>query len=355
MRLAIWFSVLGMASMSLACAAPKPPPPAAPVSKTTPELRAAVEKASACNYDGGKFDPECEGYKAWEANTELANVGLLEMMTNQDTKVRALVVRKLSVQFTADNADKESLESYLTAAEKEKVEPIAKDFARGLGNFDLGKFGLLDRGIAIAKAHPAADYQETFAGALESESEPDKVVAYAGELAKSEDLALRNAALRLFVNATKSRSEAACAGIDALRKDQDAPLAQHATTHLAHAGACVTQHDALLAQIDEMKLPKNPAAAEPHLGEVIRNICENEGKTPEQRDRSLTLAKQVTETTKIQGATRSATLAAVLACDPKGGPAYVKKFSKDKDTVVAERAKSLLGHAATAATAATKK
>lgn len=347
MRLAIWFSVLGMASLSLACAARKPPPPAAPVSKASPELRAAVEKASACNYDAGKFDAECEGYKAWEANTELANAGLLEMMTNEDTKVRALVVRKLSVQFTADNADKDSLESYLTAAEKEKVEPIAKDFARGIGNIDLGKFGLLDRGIAIAKAHSVAEYQETFASALKSESEPDKVVAYAGELAKSEDLTLRTAALQLFVNAMKSRGEAACAGIDALRNDKDAPLAQHATTHLAHAGACVSQHDALLALIDEMKLPKNPAAAEPHLGEVVQSICENEGKTPAQRDRSLALAKQITETTKIQGATRASTLAAVLACDPKGGPAYVKKFSKDKDKDVAERAKSLLEGATT--------
>lgn len=347
MRLAIWFSVLGMASLSLACAARKPPPPAAPVSNASPELRAAVEKASACNYDAGKFDAECEGYKAWEANTELANAGLLEMMTKEDTKVRALVVRKLSVQFTADNADKDSLETYLTAAEKEKVEPIAKDFARGIGNIDLAKFGLLDRGIAIAKAHSVAGYQETFASALKSESEPDKLVAYAGELAKSEDLALRNAALRMFVDATKSRGEAACAGIDALRKDQDAPLAQHATTHLAHAGACATQHDALLARIDEMKLPKNPTAAEPYIGEVVQSICANEGKTPAQRDRSLALAKQITETTKIQGATRASTLAAVLACDPKGGPAYVKKFSKDKDTVVAERAKSLLEAAAT--------
>ena len=347
MRLAIWFSVLGMASVSFACAARKPPPPAAPVSKASPELRAAVEKASACDYDDGNFDAECDGYKAWEGNTELANAGLLEMMTNEDTKVRALVVRKLSVQFTTDNADKESLESYLTAAEQEKVVPIAKDFARGLGNIDLGKFGLLDRGIAIAKAHSAAEYQETFASTLASESEPDKVIAYAGELAKSEDLALRNAALGLFVAATKTHGEAACAGLDALRKDQDAPLAQHATTHIARAGACATQHDALLAEIEEMKLPKNPTAAEPHLGEVVQSICENAGKTSEQRDRSLALAKQITETTKIQGATRASTLAAVLACDTKGGPAYVKKFAKDKDPVVAERAKSLLEGAAT--------
>ncbi|WP_146645592.1 hypothetical protein [Labilithrix luteola] len=342
MRLAIWFSVVGIASMSMACAARKPPPPAAPVSNATPELRAAVEKASACNYDAGRFDAECEGYKAWEANSELANAGLLEMMTSEDTKVRALVVRKLSVQFTADNADKDTLAAYLNAAEKEKVEPIAKDFARGIGSMDLGKFGLLDRGIAIAKAHSVADYQETYASALKSESEPDKVLAYAGELAKSEDLALRNAALRMFVNATKSRGEVACAGLDALRTDKDPSLAQHATTHLAHAGACAKQHDALLAAIEEMKLSKNPAAAEPYLGEIVESICQNAEKTPAQRDRSLVLAKQITETTKIQGATRSSTLAAVLACDPKAGPAFVKKFSKDKDAVVAERAKSLL-------------
>lgn len=342
MRLAILFSVLGMASLSLGCAARKPPPPAAPVSNATPELRAAIEKASACTYDAGAFDAECEGYKAWEANTELANAGLLEMMASEDEKVRALVVRKLSVQFTADNADNASLEAYLGAAEKEKVEPIAKDFARGIGSIDLGKFGLLDRGIAVAKAHSVADYQETFASVLKSQSEPDKVLAYAGDLAKSEDLALRNAALRMFVNGTSSHGEVACAGIDALRKDQDAALAQHATMHLARAGACAAQHDALLAQIEELKLPKNPAAAEPHLGEVVQIICENEGKTAAQRDRSLALAKQITETTKIQGATRSSTLAAVLACDPKGGPAYVKKFSKDKDKDVAERAKTLL-------------
>lgn len=335
-------SVFCLVSLSAACAPRKPPAPVAPVSKVSPELKAALEKGVACKYEEGAFDKECEGIKAWEANTELANAQLLELLPSEDAKVRTLVAEKLAVQLTADNADTESLTVFLNVAEKEKVDSIAKTLAGGAAKIDLGKFGLLDRGIAIAKAHGVHAYQETYANGLKSESEPDKVVAYAGELAKSEDKALRSAALRMYGNLKATRTEAACTGMDALRADKEASLAQLATSELAREGKCTPQHDAILTSLEEMKLPKNPAAAEPFVGVVVESICQNEGKTPAQRDRSLALAKQVSETAAIHADTRTHTLAAVLACDPKGGPAFLKKLTKDKDATVAARAKTLL-------------
>jgi len=343
MRTAILLSVLCVSSLSTACAAKKPPPPVT-VQKTsvTPELKAALELATSCKYEEGAFDPECDGFKAWQANTELANAGLLEMVSSEDAKVRALVVDKLRVQLTADNIDKESLSLFLDAAEAEKTSPIAKTFARTVAGIDAAKLGLLDRSIAIAKAHSASGYQETYASALRSETEADKVVAYAGELAKSEDTALRHAALRMYEGLEKTHPEAACKGMDALRADKDSAISQQATSGIAREARCISQYDGVLTSLEEMDLPQNPGAAEPFVGTALEGICRNEEKTSGQRDRSLALAKKISQTTSIKADTRSSALSAVLACDPKGGPALLKKFAKDKDATVAERAKSLL-------------
>ena len=174
MRSVTRFSVFRFVSLSAACAPRKPAAPVAPVSSVSPELKAALEKAVACNYEEGAFDKECEGIKAWEANTELANAQLLELLSSDDTKVRTLVADKLGVQLTADNADTESLTLFLNVAEKEKVDFIAKALAGGAAKIDLGKFGLLDRGIAIAKAHGVHDYQETYASGLKSGPSPTR-------------------------------------------------------------------------------------------------------------------------------------------------------------------------------------
>ena len=342
MRTAILLSVLSLSSLATACAAKRPPPVVVQKTSVTPELKAALESASACKYEEGAFDTSCDGFKAWEANTELANAGLLEMMSSEDAKVRALVVGKLSVQLTTDNVDKESLTSVLNAAEKETVPPIAKTFARTVAGIDAAKFGLLDRSIAIAKAHSASGYQETYASALRSETEADKVLAYANELAKSEDNALRNAALRIYVNSKATHSEVACKGMEALRADKDSALAQQATSEIAREAKCAPLYDGILTSLEEMNLPKNPSAAEPFAGAAVEWICQNAEKKSSQHDRSLALAKKIAETTSIQASTRSSALAAVIACDPKGGPAFLKKFTKDKDATVAERAKSLL-------------
>jgi hypothetical protein len=342
MRSVTLLSVLCLVSLSAACQPRKPPAPVAPVSRVSPELKAALEKAVACNYENGAFDKECEGVKAWDANSELANAELLELLSTDDTKARTLIAEKLSVQLTADNADTESLTHVLEVAEKEKVDSIAKALAGAAAKIDLGKFGLLDRGIAIAKAHGVHGYQEIYANGLKSESEPDKVAAYAGELAKSEDKALRNAALRMYGNLKTTRPEAACTGLEALRADKEASLAHVATSELARESKCAPQHDGILTAFEALKLPKNPASAEPFVGHAVEGICQNKDKTPAQRDRSLALAKQISETAAIQADTRSHTLSAVLACDPKGGPAFLKKFTKDKDATVAAQAKSLL-------------
>ena len=146
----------------------------------------------------------------------------------------------------------------------------------------------------------------------------------------------------MYGNLKATRPEAACTGMDALRADEEASLSRLATSELAREGKCAPQHDGILTSLEAMKLPKNPASAEQFVGVVVEGICQNEDKTPAQRDRSLALAKQVSETAAIHADTRAHTLSAVLACDPKGGPAFLKKFTKDKDATVASRAKTLL-------------
>jgi hypothetical protein len=346
MRSALAFSLVCLASLSTACAAKKPPPPVAPTSIVSGELKAALERAKACTFQDGVPDANCEGFKAWEADTELANAQLLELIANEDVNTRALVVGKLSVQLTNENVDPQTLTTYLNAAEKEKVDAIAKKFAAGIAHIDLGNFGMLDRGIAIAKAQPAKEYQETYANGLRSSSEPDKVLAYAGELSKSENLALRNASLRMYLNARKERAEAACTGIDALRADKDSTLSQNATQEIGRSTQCIAQYDGILTAFEAMKLPKNPDAAAQYVGATVEGICQNKDKSQAQRDRSLALAKQISETKEIKADVRGTTLSAVLACDPKAGPTFVKKFTKDKDPTIAERAKKLLEPAA---------
>jgi hypothetical protein len=306
----------------------------------SPELSAALAKAKACPLTDDGFDSGCEGYSKWLEDAPMfeegkSNPALLGMVGNKEAAVRLLAFEKLRVTLTEPDAA--AVETLLVAAAKETHPAAVKMIAEVVGGLDLIKTGKLDRAIAVAKAHPVADYSESFVFHVGDSNADPKLLAYADEVAKSKSSSQRNAALQLYSSLAKTLP-GACKGLDALRADSDGFVSGRATSGLARSHRCAAFYDQLLTSLAALPTTKDQKQ---DVGFALDAVCDDKAASAAQKTKALAISKKISESTAIGVNTRYYTLSAVVKCDPKGGPAFVAKFKNDKEKTLAERAKSL--------------
>lgn len=108
----------------------------------------------------------------------------------------------------------------------------------------------------------------------------------------------------------------------------------------SHMG-CEAHYDAVLKSIGARAKAKTANNSFFPIG--LENICDPKGKSkPAQVSTALGLAHELAGDKTLEGRVRAIAIAASFKCDPKGGKAYVGKFTKETDQEVKETVTRLL-------------
>ena len=108
--------------------------------------------------------------------------------------------------------------------------------------------------------------------------------------------------------------------------------------------SCSSSWDAAIDWVASVEPPSDDDEEEEiedfSLPESIGDFCRHT-LSASQRERLLKQAKRFSQT-KVASDVRGEALASVLICDPKRGPAFVRKFANDPDEGTAISARQLL-------------
>ncbi|MDC3962028.1 hypothetical protein [Polyangium jinanense] len=367
--------VLSIAALAAGCGASTPPPASADATKEAPKSEtpapggeAAAEAppseegegdaeppepsfaelrkaAMACTPDENGSLDDCEAFRKWlEAEQAFengkANPELLKMLGSQDPKERRVAAEKLMQTLNEETADAAKVDAVLGLAEKERDETLGDLFGRFVAGLPLVKVGKIDRAITIAKAHPVSDYTDAFVRVVGfgSTNRDPKVVAYGIEVSKDASASRRSLALNLLGDLAPYFPDETCKVINALRADKDDFVKNRAAERIASIAKCASFTDKLLDDLSTIDVKKNIGF---ETGMALEKICKRSDLTPAQRSKGSKAARRITDAPTVHTNTRSYTMAAIIGCDPKDGPAYVAKYKNDKDKTIAARAAEL--------------
>ncbi len=196
------------------------------------------------------------------------------------------------------------------------------------------KVGKAERAVAIAKAHPNADFRELMLIDIGFFNRDKVLLAWAHDASKDPSERIRNGALWLASYHTELLPEDACKLVDAFRTDKNDFVKDSARNLLAEGRKCTAFYGKLLDDLGGVKLVKaTPGKFGVHFsyGTALRAICGNPAIDDKVRAKALKAAKRFVETPGILSSVRQNALEAVGKCDPKGVKEYAAKFKDDKD------------------------
>ena len=289
---------------------------------------AELQKAAmACTLDeAGSIVSDCEGFEAWTAEQPAfdegrANPQLLEMLASKDVKARILAAERLRMTFNEENLDEKNAERLFAAAEAEREPGAIKPMVDMITGQNLVKIGKTERAVAIAKAHPNADFREEMLLHIGFFNRDKVLVAWARDASKDPSGRIRNGALRLASYHTDLLPDEACKLVDGFRTDKDDFVKDSARTLLAEGRKCTAFYDKLLDDLGSVKLVKEtPGKFGVHFsyGTALRAICGNPAIDEKVRAKAIKAAKRFVDTPGILSSVRENSIEAIGKCDPKG-------------------------------------
>ncbi|AKT42166.1 hypothetical protein [Chondromyces crocatus] len=319
-----------------------------------PKIVAELEKVLACPWNEEEgfrtTSPEgewveCAAFDAWNDNHDLLGddsdkgaLTLLNLAEDEDEKVRYLALDKMPARAHLFK-DKVASERILTLAENETSERVAGPLGYAVGWIRVDKTDLLPRIKKLVETTKIPEMRTRVYGTLlRTNSSSREVFDYYLASLKNDDPKLRYTVL-LSLQGGKEFASDTCNELTRLLEDPDGSVLGLAAQRLGYGDPCEAKFDALLSYAK--KRAEAGGVKEFLLANALDNGCTRIQLSDAQRKEAESIARSLASG-KNDDLVRESALGAVMSCNPKGGPAFVKGFSKDKSDFVKRGAERLL-------------
>jgi hypothetical protein len=304
--------------------------------------RAVIAKCT-FNQAGGYYTPTCDELALFTGKAMNAEATVMNMLGDDDAKIRGLAARTLSAKGKAYRSDNQQALRVIAALNAEKHQGVALQLADAVARIDASASATLDALKKVASEHPTPNVRARLIGPLLSNNR-DALFAFVQTRATDDaDEAVRVAAAGAFWgNSDEARVSDVCRfWLERANDGGSAKVAGKSAYFLATkktGGNCRDQYDALLDRIAE--LSKSGAVGDQGMSGALSHLHGHPAATPEQKQRSFTIAKALVANTNNDGLSRAEALRFVIAESPDG-KALAKKYLEDESVHVrgaAERA-----------------
>lgn len=335
--------------------AAKPAPPAEKRGLEAPgndaEVVALARAALECKRDrDDPIDYQCEGYQKFRDAPKLASADatLLNFIEDADERVRWLGARALPDGFAmspkpAYVEQPEAAARLVRAFAKEPSLEVAKMIGSKVGRIDVEKTAQLPAIAEVVKErkHPQA-VRAILSFLLFTNSQSRAAFDFMLGLTRDPDDGIRQEATGAFwAGGSLSRAET-CKMWEARLADQDSDIAGASAQHIGwYHQECAPSYVAMLEAI-EGRIAAKTIDDKSSFATGLDRMCEHEWTGAPQKKQAAVLAKKLAADKTAHSFLRREALSAVHACDRAGGKAFVAKFTHDKESWVADRAKELL-------------
>lgn len=314
-----------------------------------PKVVAEVKKVLDCEWKRYGFSSKCEAYKAFRKSDLIrrgaADVTLVNLIEDEDEKVRWLAARMLRSHGRKYRDDPKLAARVLGAAEAERNEVVAGKLGDAVASIDFVATKLEDRVLELAKSHPVEKLRaEVVNSMLFRNRKSSKIFEVVKEMARNEEnAAVRRAAVRAFWIGTPrdKRNEICELWVGIGQEDKDPKIAGVALRLAAQYtnSQCKDHYDTILGHAE--KLAKAGEVKSSDIPSALRYIHKQKDATDKQKKQALAVAKTLLENDKNKDMARGGAMRFLGKEHPKGKD-IAKKYLKDKAFFVKSAAKRAL-------------
>jgi hypothetical protein len=319
----------------------------APAPAVDARVDALARAALGCKTYDASFDSSCPGMKAWSDAREgfaegKEDASLVAMVGDPDEKMRYLGAYKLNQYGKGFKSEARLAGAVVAAAEKEKSKFCGYELGAAVGHIQVHETGTFDRVKAMVKRHDVPDLRRGIvSNLLFNNQDYDPAFELIREAVKDGDKSVAQQALSAFWTGGTRRGDATCKVYAENIETPNEELAAEASNYLAWFGQCSSHYDELIDSLE--KRVKAGAVGSSSFLSAARHVCEDVKSTDKQKKRAAEIGRTVAGKKDLKPWVRSTALDTVMKCDAAGGRAFVGKFKKDPEKVVADKASELLG------------
>jgi hypothetical protein len=312
------------------------------------EIVALAKAALGCDWGTSGFKSDCEALKEWSKSDAFkdgkSEVTLLNLLEDENEKVRWLAARPLSSHVTGWRKDSAAAKRLLAAAKAEKDDLVVASLGGLVARIDVGATKL-DGDIKdiLAKSKNQTLRKNIAESVLFNNRKEGGFYDLLQKMAREEkDKDVRKAAAGAFWVGGSDRPGETCKLWLELAGDADGDLAGHSAYHAAWwsaDGGCKGQWDALLDTID--KRGKAGTVTSTFMTSALSWLQEQKQASDAQKKRALKVAETIVSNEANQATIRSDALRIIGERDP-GAKAIATKFKDDKEFFVKSTAERII-------------